>query len=600
MKDYDEKLKLVIVDTGVDLSSLQQNGVDTKNIHGIINEKFHDPFVDQIGHGTAISFIVNKILMDIEIDIYVLNIFENEYRIDEDKLIEALSYIYRNEFNIVHISSGIQNPIYRESLHDICKKLKKKGVIIVSSFDNFGVVSYPACFNEVISVSISENCKTVNEYIYVENSDINILGFAGMQRLPWKNNSYMDVCASSFASPYITAEIIKILYSNKSIDSIHNHLKKNAKEVIIETSTFENIDDSKLFKIGTADMFPASKEILNVYKNRDLITFKINDIYDYDVFRNPNNNADLMSVDIKIKSWKHIFNNKEVDTLILGHTRILNKIMDLDLIKFFINECILKKKNLYCFDSLKGYEEEVQKLMSSGLKIFSATDNLVIRKKKKMINSLHKLSTPVLAICGTSSNQGKLTLQLNIKRIMEKQGYDLGLIGTEPNSLLFGMDEMISIGYGSLDEVNESWIIPYMNYIFHKVDLSYKDLIVFATQSQTVPYTFGNMHFYNFAVNNILTASEPDAVILCVNPDDEIEYIFRTINYLENYFKLDVICLAVYPYFKDKAWLLKHKNRKTNKNDVITQIKKFERIFKIPTFLNNETQEIVKVIENYF
>lgn len=51
---------------------------------------------------------------------------------------------------------------------------------------------------------------------------------------------------------------------------------------------------------------------------------------------------------------------------------------------------------------------------------------------------LYRISTPVLAVCGTSSKQGKFTLQLELRKRFCEMGYKVGQIGTEPNSLLLG------------------------------------------------------------------------------------------------------------------------------------------------------------------
>ena len=49
-------------------------------------------------------------------------------------------------------------------------------------------------------------------------------------------------------------------------------------------------------------------------------------------------------------------------------------------------------------------------------------------------------------------------------------------------------------------------------------------------------------------------ACAPDCYILCVNVSDDLQYIKRTINYLENILPSKVICLALFPFDMENKW----------------------------------------------
>lgn len=49
------------------------------------------------------------------------------------------------------------------------------------------------------------------------------------------------------------------------------------------------------------------------------------------------------------------------------------------------------------------------------------------------MNKLFQLSVPTVAVVGTGSKQGKFTLQLQFKNFMEKLGYKVGFLSSEPN-----------------------------------------------------------------------------------------------------------------------------------------------------------------------
>ena len=74
------------------------------------------------------------------------------------------------------------------------------------------------------------------------------------------------------------------------------------------------------------------------------------------------------------------------------------------------------------------------------------------------------------------------------------------------------------------------------------------DIILVGSQSGTVPYSASNLFNYPIYQNDILFATQPDYILLCVNPHDEYDYIHRTIKYLEGVVDTKVIGLVLFPY----------------------------------------------------
>ncbi|CAM3359238.1 hypothetical protein [Nosocomiicoccus ampullae] len=119
-------------------------------------------------------------------------------------------------------------------------------------------------------------------------------------------------------------------------------------------------------------------------------------------------------------------------------------------------------------------------------------------------------------------------------------------------------------------------------------NLREKDLIIIGTQSQTIPYTFGNLEFYPLRQLATLLAAEPDAVILCVNLDDDITYIKRTINFIENYLESKVLAINVYPFIKKDSWNLNRKNEKISSAKFQGYIDNMNQFLEIPLFINGQ------------
>lgn len=93
---------------------------------------------------------------------------------------------------------------------------------------------------------------------------------------------------------------------------------------------------------------------------------------------------------------------------------------------------------------------------------------------------LYRISKPILCEVGTSSKQGKFSLQLAISEQLVKFSYNIGQLGAEPSSLLFGMDECFHFGYSSDCNLPIDNIVSYVNQISQKDS----DIIISGCQSE--------------------------------------------------------------------------------------------------------------------
>lgn len=167
---------------------------------------------------------------------------------------------------------------------------------------------------------------------------------------------------------------------------------------------------------------------------------------------------------------------------------------------------------------------------------------------------LYRISKPVIGVFGTSSVQGKFTLQLKLREMLLSYGYKVGQIGTEPSAPLFGFDYVFPMGYNSSVYLTPFESIRYLNYIANDLSLKGNDVIIAGSQSGSVIYDFGNMEQFNLYQYYFLCGVQPDAIVLCVNAFDEIEYVQRTINFLESSVDSYVIALVVYPMQYSNNW----------------------------------------------
>lgn len=585
-------LKIAIIDSGIDLNRKELN---------------YDKIIclndcnDKIGHGTAVASIIQKQVPNATL--YIYNLFSNMGRVDSVELANVLNQIHScQQFDIIHLSCGIVSSDSIDVLHNVIKKIFYTGTIFVSAFDNEGSVSYPAAFEEVIGVDWNALCPSGIKYIYMKDSLVNILGTGSIQRLPWLNGTYKYVAGSSFAAPYITSIVAKCLENgiNKFSD-ILNYLEKNAYQVLnVQNSKY--IEKSNLFKIKKAIIFPFNKELHSLAVNQDSLSFSIQGIYEPSLFRNVGKkvseilsfcNSSITISDIKKLDWSSDF-----DTVILGHTKLIANSLNNDMILEILEQCIRFKKNIYSFDSLDFYKKQVELLKKEGCWAFhpkideSDVDNSLLGK-------LYKISTPVIGFFGTSPKQGKFTLQIAVKNMMSKLGYKIGGLATEPSAQLFNFDFSYPLGYECSVHISGVKSIQTLNRLMHEIDKKNYDLIIVGSQSQTVPYNTGNVGHYPIYQQDFLLGTEPDAVILCINPFDEIHYISRTIKYLENYIDTKVIALSLFPKNKVFEWSIQGAQTEDVPIKTLSEIKNYySNVFQIPCFLLGDERDLEKMINH--
>ncbi len=586
-----DNISIAILDSGLD-----------KNREEFVqsNIVFLNDCTDNIGHGTAVTAILANALPKARF--YVYNLFEKTNFVDCNTLIEVLKYITTiTHFDIIHLSCGIVECSNVSSLYAVCKDITDAGTIIVSAFDNEGLVSYPAIFDNVIGVDWCKYCSTGAEYYVLEGSNVNIMGVGSLQRLPWLKGEYRYVAGSSFAAPYITSIVAKMLECGVLSTNILIELGKNAQKVLKhkDYDTCINVED---FSIRKAVVFPYNKEIQTLSLYGDMLNFMVEGFFDVALFGNVGKRcSEIVQVndldfDPIIQSVNDIIWTDDFDTVVLGHVDVISAALKKDYIEYFIDKCITYKKNLFAFDDLRAYVSEYTAIIENGNFVY-CPNSISKCNGRGMIGKLYGISTPVVGVFGTSSKQGKFSLQLMIRKKMQRMGYKVGGLGTEPTSLLFGLDHVYPMGYGGI-RLSGSDAVQTINRYMHEIDCKCNDIIIVGSQSQTVPYNYGNIGHYPLAQHEFLVGTSPDAIILCINPFDEIEYIKRTISYLESYVETKVLALVLFPKHRDLKWAVQGTPFKLLSAKQLNERSSFyEKELKIPCYVTNCNQDIDKLID---
>jgi uncharacterized NAD-dependent epimerase/dehydratase family protein len=158
---------------------------------------------------------------------------------------------------------------------------------------------------------------------------------------------------------------------------------------------------------------------------------------------------------------------------------------------------------------------------------------------------LKGIGKPILTVIGTSSNQGKFSLQLELRKKFIEDGYKIGQWASEPQGYLFGINQIFPVGYGSNLNFSEKEIIHFINNQLHEIEMLDCDIILSGIQSHLISEKLYNTHMYPVLQTAILTALQPDAILLVVNKYDSNDYILRTIQFAQSLTNSKVICLVL-------------------------------------------------------
>ena len=544
--------KVTIIDTGIDLKSkyLTYASIDGISIKKsefsgqYTVEKYIDDFSciqDKVGHGTAVSGIITS--HNSALELFIIKLFhDNSIEADEDLLCYALEYVlYNVECNIINLSLGI---CISESskLYDLCVKLYNNKKYIISAFDNNGAISFPAAYKFVVGVTNSNECYRNNDIFVVDNDLVNVCAKGRAQRIVWLSDTLLVGSGNSYACAHVTGILSKDI-ENSNIQELLN-MKSIGK---IEISNKNNIVLSNpVGHYKRVAIFPFNKEMHSLIRFREMLPFELDAIYDIKYSANVGASTNNL---LKISgSRNYIIHNIDsinwntFDTFILGHCDELFGLMEnRNFKKKLIEDILVHSKYLYSFDDLSMYN------------IDSCYEQQIYYPRISMndvpispFGKLYRQNKPVLGVFGTSSRQGKFTLQLNIRSGLMQKGYRVAQIGTEPSSLLFGMDAVFPYGYNSTVHINRKDTVSYLNHVMHQVS-SEADIIIVGAQSGVVIRDEGNLDNYNFGQVDFLYATLPDAVIVCVNSEDDNEIIARTINFIEASVGCKVIAIVIFP-----------------------------------------------------
>ncbi|MBD3289251.1 S8 family serine peptidase [candidate division KSB1 bacterium] len=629
-KEYTGRgIKVAIIDSGID-----SKHPDVENLAGGVrisfdsrkNPVFSDDYSDFLGHGTACAGIIKKKAPDVEL--YAVRIFDNDLSTNALLLIEAIRWAADNSMDVVNLSLGVTDPEWAEKLQAVSDYAAEQNTILVAAEDNRGAETFPASFANVFGVTGGKVRKKYGFY-YRRNCQIDFVARGDKQRLCWLNPRYIFMGGTSFATPHLTGIIalIREKYPNADYETIKDILIDYATDGEVELVR-EIPDYQKYFKkqqpairkrrygkkykwIKKAALYPFTKEMHSLIRYRDLIDFEITGIADtvgkgY-VGKDAGEAIGIEPVGLKI-THKLEQAIEQADTLILGYVDQLSRITQKDVLKETIETALSNGKNVFSFNFVdkKRYPELYEMASQKKLKIIFP--NLTRRHFNQVLDLRNQeVDKPVMGVFGTSSQQGKFTVQLALRRELIKLGLNVGQIGTEHHSELLGFDMAFPIGYSPTVTLPLNLYIPFLSLKMAELSICKNaDIIIVGGQSGIIPYDINDDIPAYLPAMAFLFGTQPDAYILTVNSIDPDEYIRDSIHALEALGKGKTILLTM----SDKEKNIQASfgtsrviSRQLSESEIADKLNYLEQTFKIPAtevISEQGQQKMVSTIIDYF
>ena len=620
-KEHPSQIRIAIVDSGIDASHSGVGDV-VGSVHIQIEGEvvFLDDHADCAGHGTACAGIIRKKAPNAAL--YSVRIFDESLIASGRVLIAAIQWCIDNEMDVVNLSLGTTDVMFKESLQKVCRKAIDAGVILVAAESNDGSESYPAVFPEVIGVT-GGAIYEVDGFYYRKDQHIECVARGDEQRVCWLNGKHIMTGGNSFAAPHITGIVAHLLEQHPkcSVQDIRLLLQETALSEIPQNKnksksghqSYRNEFQEDYSYIKKAVLYPYNKEMHSMVRYRDLLAFEIVGVADPIgkgmVGKDAGKVIGESQVNLRISpNIRRAM--ADADTIILGYVDQLSRIRKRDLLREYVQLALDAGCHVFSFQALDPtvYGDLYDTADKKGLRLaYPHVHREELAQAIQNFNALPPVDVPVLSVMGTSSRQGKFTLQLALRRRLIKKGYKVGQIGTEHHSRLFGMDAAFPMGYASPLKLPFQHYIPYLDYKMREIcQRTQPDIILTGSQSGTIPYHVQEHSTHCLSSLAFLLGVKPDACILVVNSIDAEEYIRDTIDGIRAVCKVPTILLAMGDHEKHIRTAYGRSMitpKKMAQSKIDQHLKKLQDTFCVPAIeILSQTgqQRLVETVIQYF
>lgn len=340
-------IKVALIDSGVDLNHYALFNRCISSIELLENKSgfyYRNCIDDANGHGTAIAGIIFDTCPEIEI--LSIKIFDENLRAAYSKLIEAIRFSINQKVSIINLSLGIKYSQNISELKKICEIAVKRGIFIISAYNNFESNSVPANFHNIFGVRSGYILK---KYGYsIDSSSLDVYANGNKQLSLGRNNTTKYINGNSFACAHFSGIIA--YYMNKYKKEFYN--LEFAKKFICKMShEYKEISTNKNIwkKPGRSVYFPVNKENYDILLESRKYDYKFVGFYDSRKFF-------FKFIEYKIDSKTNklpIYNNleealKNADSLFVGDLSFISQEDEREyVINNIVKRALIMSKNVF-------------------------------------------------------------------------------------------------------------------------------------------------------------------------------------------------------------------------------------------------------------
>ncbi|MDD5901680.1 MAG: DUF1611 domain-containing protein [Lachnospiraceae bacterium] len=583
-------MKIAIIDSGINGKVLN---VKTIKQYRVYEQKvYEEECRDYVGHGTAVASVICKnVLCDIvSICPGINESGVGDRVIDNRDLTCAIELAIQEEVDVINISMGTTHYFEREKIDKVCEKAHEKGIAIFCAESTEHYPSLPWACKGVIRVT-GKNGHTRGIKMEVADAGyMSVVVDGEFYRIIREDGTKYFAIGSSYASAYVINVLLnkqeKVCLSNvKDLLFTDTDEKKEFEKMISESVSFLGDCENNIFekrKYGKLLLVPFIKEMHSIVRflNEDVVAV-VDSPKKGLLHRNVNNIMEIDGKSIEVKA-KLCDVEEEIDTMVIGYTDQIEKYDAYFNLENLLQENLKYKKwNIYSFVPVD--QKWIDKYRENGLYIDSPI--LIDERAEQQICELLRCDTPVrkpvVGVFGTSSAQGKLTLQMLMRKHMREKGVSPFFLSTEHQGKLLGADFTYADGY-----MNDATIqVPMEERVgILKKIMSYADnctdteVVLVGGQSRLIPYHAETQTFLRSAV--FLEGVKPDLAVLVVNPIlDPPQYIQDSISTLAALYKCETVALAYSDHTPKVDENGKFKKEKLNQEEEQEINKKLEERF---------------------
>jgi subtilisin family serine protease len=201
---------VAVIDSGVDADHPAVgtvSGYVSVDVRGNEIRLDEAPHRDGYGHGTACAGIIRSLAPACEI--YSVRVLGPVLTGSGAAFAAGLRWAIEQGIRVCNLSLGTSKPAFHGVLHDLADSAYFRNLILVSAANNLPVASFPANFASVISVAAHDGDKEL--YYYNPKPPAEFAAPGIDVRVPWANGEWITATGNSFAAPYITGLVARLL-----------------------------------------------------------------------------------------------------------------------------------------------------------------------------------------------------------------------------------------------------------------------------------------------------------------------------------------------------------------------------------------------------